>query len=200
MRPTPTLRSFHLVVALAIAAGATVGAADTPRQQFTKTWERRTVVVKRTLYTLVYNERGRMGRTRHSRRAGLTVVTPFSGWYFQFDGRQSQDDIIDQDPQRLVDTIKTTYESDALDVRQYQKVEPIVVARYEVGSELLVGPIRIEGNIVRLSLVNPRSVDDDGQPATELTVKWPTPLSKSLSERQAIEGLIAQFVRLKQTA
>jgi hypothetical protein len=189
--------------ALSIAIASTIHAAtaaETSRDLFLKTWEGKTIVVKQTLYTLVYNERGRLGKTYRNKRAGLIVVTPFTGSYLQFDGRQSQDDIIDQDPQRLVDTIKTTYQSDALDVRQYQKIEPIVVARYEVGSELLVGPIRIEGNIVRLSLVDPRSIDDDGQAATELTVKWPTPLSKSLSERQAIEGLIAQFVRLKQTA
>ena len=188
---------------LSIAIASTIHAApaaETSRDLFLKTWEGKTIVVKQTLYTLVYNERGRLGKTYRNKRAGLIVVTPFTGSYLQFDGRQSQDDIIDQDPQRLVDTIKTTYQSDALDVRQYQKIEPIVVARYEVGSELLVGPIRIEGNIVRLSLVDPRSIDDDGQAATELTVKWPTPLSKSLSERQAIEGLIAQFVRLKQTA
>jgi hypothetical protein len=188
---------------LSIAIASTIHAAtaaETSRDLFLKTWEGKTIVVKRTLYTLVYNERGRLGKTYRNKRAGLIVVTPFTGSYLQFDGRQSQDDIIDQDPQRLVDTIKTTYQSDALDVRQYQKIEPIVVARYEVGSELLVGPIRIEGNIVRLSLVDPRSIDDEGQAATELTVKWPTPLSKSLSERQAIEGLIAQFVRLKQTA
>ena len=188
---------------LSIAIASTVHAAtaaETSRDLFLKTWEGKTIVVKQTLYTLVYNERGRLGKTYRNKRAGLIVVTPFTGSYLQFDGRQSQDDIIDQDPQRLVDTIKTTYQSDALDVRQYQKIEPIVVARYEVGSELLVGPIRIEGNIVRLSLVDPRSIDDEGQAATELTVKWPTPLSKSLSERQAIEGLIAQFVRLKQTA
>ncbi len=186
---------------LSIAIASTVhaaAAAETSRDLFLKTWEGKTIVVKQTLYTLVYNERGRLGKTYRNKRSGLMVATPFSGSYLQFDGRQSQDDIIDHDPQRLVDTIKTTYQSDSLDVRQYQKIEPIVVARYEVGSELLVGPIRIEGNIVRLSLVDPRSVDDDGQPATELTVKWPTPLSKSLSERQAIEGLIAQFVRLKQ--
>jgi len=188
---------------LSIAIAPTIHAAtaaETSRDLFLKTWEGKTIVVKQTLYTLVYNERGRLGKTYRNKRAGLIVVTPFTGSYLQFDGRQSQDDIIDQDPQRLIDTIKTTYQSDALDVRQYQKIEPIVVARYEVGSELLVGPIRIEGNIVRLSLVDPRSIDDEGQAATELTVKWPTPLSKSLSERQAIEGLIAQFVRLKQTA
>jgi hypothetical protein len=189
-------------VVLSIAFASTLhaaAAAETSRDQFLKAWEGKTIVVKQTLYTLVYNERGRLGKTYRNKRSGLIVVTPFSGSYLQFDGRQSQDDIIDQNPDRLVDTIKTTYQSDALDVRQYQKVEPIVMARYEIGSELLVGPIRIDGNIVRLSLIDPRSVDDDGQPATELTVKWPTPLSKSLSERQAIEGLIAQFVRLKQT-
>lgn len=187
------------VLSIAIASTVPAAAADSSREQFLKAWEGKTIVVRQTLYTLVFNERGRLGKTYRNRRAGLIVVTPFNGSYLQFDGRQSQDDIIDQDPQRLVDNIKTTYQSDSLDVRQYQKVEPIVVARYETGTELLVGPIRIDGNILRLSLIDPRSVDDDGQPATEVTVKWPTPLSKSLSERQAIEGLIAQFVRLKQT-
>jgi hypothetical protein len=187
-------------VSIVFASTIHAAAAESSRDLFLKTWEGKTIVVKQTLYTLVFNERGRLGKTYRNKRAGLIVVTPFSGSYLQFDGRQSQDDIIDQDPQRLVDTIKTTYQSDSLDVRQYQKIEPIVVARYEAGSELMVGPIRIEGNVVKVSLMDPRSVDDDGQPATELTVKWPTPLSKSLSERQAIEGLIAQFVRLKQAA
>jgi len=185
------------VLGIALASTTHAAAADSSRELFLKTWEGKTIVVKRTLYTLVYNERGHLGSTHRNKRTGLTVVTPFAGTYLQFDGRQSQDDIVDQDPQRLVDNIKTTYQSDSLDVRQYQKIEPVLLARYEVGSELVVGPIRIGANTVRLSLIDPRSADDGGEPATELIVKWPTPLSKSLSERQAIEGLIDQFVRLK---
>src|SRR5437867_1440700 len=180
--------------------GLVHAAADNSRQLFTKNWEGKTVVVKRTLYTLVYNERGRLGTTRRNRRAGLTVVTPFSGWYFQFDGRQSQDDIVDHDAQRLVDTVTETYHSDALDVRDYQKVEPIVLARYEVGSELVVSGVVIERDLVRLVLNNLAIQDEGGEAATALTVKWPTPLSKVLSERDAVEGLIGQFVHLKTTS
>ena len=195
-----TYGRWFAVFGMALACtGVVHAAADNSRQLFTKTWEGKTVVVKRTLYTLVYNERGRLGQTHRNRRAGLTVVTPFSGTYFQFDGRQSQDDITDEDPQRLIDTVTTTYRSDALDVRDYQKVEPIVLARYEVGIELVVSAIRIGGDTVRLLMSDPRSVDDAGEPATELTIKWPTPLSKSLAERDAVENLIAGFVTLKPT-
>lgn len=183
-----------LVAALAAAAPA---AADNPRQLFTKTWEGRTIVLKRTLYTLVYNERGRFGGTRRSRRDGLVVVTPFSGTYFQFDGRQSEDDIVDQNPQRLFEAVGTLYRSDALDVRDYQKIEPLVLARYEVGVELMVSAIRIERDTLRLLLDQAGMVQDGGEPATALTVKWPTPLSKILNERDAIESLLGQFVTLK---
>jgi hypothetical protein len=191
-------RNFWSFVALAVAVAITRAAAsDNGRELFTKSWEGRTIVVKRTLYTLVYNERGRLGTTRRNRRAGLVVVTPFSGTYLQFDGRQSEDDIVDQDPQRLMDTVKTTYRSDALDVREYQKVEPIVLTRYEIGAELVVTGVSIERDTVRLLLNHPRSVEDGGEPSTALTVKWPTPLSKALSERDAVESLIAQFVGLQ---
>src|SRR5438067_1222307 len=94
------------LAALAIALAATFAVpagAESPRQQFIRTWEGKTGVVKQPLYTLVFNERGRLGNTRRNRRDGLTVVTPFSGTYFQFDGRQSEDDITDHDPQRLVE-------------------------------------------------------------------------------------------------
>ena len=110
------------VLGIALASTIHASAADSSRELFLKTWEGKTIVVKRTLYTLVYNERGRLGSTHRNKRTGLTVVTPFAGTYLQFDGRQSQDDIVDQDPQRLVDNIKTTYQSDSLDVRKYQKI------------------------------------------------------------------------------
>ena len=189
------VRSF---AAVAIAFSATAaGAVDNPRQLFTKTWEGRAVVLKRTLYTLIYNERGRFGAIRRNRRDGLVVVTPFSGTYFQFDGRQTEDDIVDQNPQRLFEAVATLYRSDALDVREYQKVEPVVLARYEVGVELRVSAIRIDRDTVRLLLDQAGTVQDGGESATALTVKWPTPLSKALNERDAIEGLLGQFVTLK---
>lgn len=186
--------SLALLVAFAAAPGA---ASDGGRQLFARAWEGRTIVVKRTLYTLVYNERGKLGNTRRNKRAGLVVVTPFSGTYLQFDGRQSEDDIVDHDPQRLMDTIKETYRSDALDVRDYQKIEPVVLTRYEVGAELVVSGVQIDRDTVRLLLNRPGSIEDGGDPSTAVTIKWPTPLSKALSERDAVEGLIGQVVGLK---
>lgn len=185
-----------LAIALASAHAAPL-AADNPQQVFAKSWEGKTVVIKRTLYTLVYNERGRLGSTHKDRRDGLVVVTPFSGWYFQFDGRQSQDDLTDKDPQHLVDAVAEAYRSDPLDVRQYQKIEPVLLARYEVGGELVVAAVRIERDTVRLLFADPRTQDNAGEPATSLTVKWPTPLSRSMAERDAVEGLITQFVQIR---
>ena len=101
-----------VAVAVILAVGRAALPADNPRQLFLKSWEGRPVVLKRTLYTLVYNERGRLGATHRNRRAGLVVVTPFGGTYFQFDGRQSEDDIVEHDPQRLFETVTTTYHSD----------------------------------------------------------------------------------------
>ena len=59
--------------------------------------------------------------------------TPFNGTYYQFDGRQKKADIRGADPQHLTDIIRDTYASDALDVREYSKVEPIVITIYEPG-------------------------------------------------------------------
>ena len=89
------------------------------------------------------------------------------------------------------------YRSDALDVRDYQKVQPVVLTRYEVGVELIVSSIRIERDTLRVFLNRAGTVQDGGDPATALTVKWPTPLSKALDERDAIESLLRQFVTPK---
>ena len=110
-------RLFHrmtlafMVLATAVSA---VAAAENPQQAFAKNWEGRTVVLKQSLYTLVYDERSRIGRVREGKRDGLTVVTPFEGMYLQFDGRRGRDDIKETEPQRLKDAVATTYVSEPL--------------------------------------------------------------------------------------
>ena len=64
-----------LVIALSTTF-TTLAAAETPQQAFAKSWQGKTVIVKRSLYTLVYNERGRLGNTRDGKRDGLIVLTP----------------------------------------------------------------------------------------------------------------------------
>jgi hypothetical protein len=50
---------------------------------------------------------------------------------------------------------------------------------------------------VRLVFASTSGIDGDQDPLTSLTVKWPVPLSKSLTERVSIENLIRQFVEIK---
>lgn len=165
--------------------------ADSPQQAFARRWQGKAVVLKQPLYTLVYNERGRLGTTRNNRRDGLTVVTPSNGVYYQFDGRQGRDDVMQRQVVGMVEAVNAAYQPDSLDVRAYRKVEPIVLNRYDPGSELVIGRVLVDRDFVRIAFVQGASDAED--PLTWLTVKWPVPISKSLSEADVIEGLIRQF-------
>ena len=69
------LRRAALVVML-VSGPSAIHASDSPQDAFAKRWEGRSVTVRQPLYSLVYNERGRLGTTKSARRDGLTVVTP----------------------------------------------------------------------------------------------------------------------------
>jgi hypothetical protein len=185
-----------LLIVLGLGALSATTAAETPREAFARTWEGRTVLVRQVLYTLSYDERGLMGQTRRDKRDGLNVITPFNGGHLQFDGRQKQDDIVDQDPTRLVDRINVMYQGDSLSVRSYKKVQPHLLHRYDPGVELTVSKARIERDYVRLLLVDART-DFGNEPATSLTVRWPSPFSRSFEERDVVEGLILQYLAVK---
>jgi hypothetical protein len=182
-------------VALIVAAAA-AASADTSQKTFEKQWTGRRVVVKRTLYSLVYHERGRSGAP-HLGRSGLMVVTPFTGTYFQFDGRRRVDDVVEHDLQNMVNSVKTAYRKDrALDEGWVQDIDPVLIERYDPGVELLVTAAHVERDVVRLELMKTGGADDEV--VTSLTVKWPLILSKSFSERGNVEDLIQQFVALRQ--
>ena len=189
------IRQFAAIV-LVLGSLSTATAADLPRETFTRTWVGRTVLLKQALFTLSYDERGVMGQTRRDKRDGLNVVTPFKGSHLQFDGRQKQDDVVESDPQRLVDKVSEAYRGDSLSVRSYQKIQPNLLHRYDPGVELTVSKIRIERDFVRLLLVDTKTQFGD-EPAATLTVRWPAPFSRSFEERDVIEGLIKQYLQVK---
>jgi hypothetical protein len=174
-----------------------VAAADTPQQIFARSWEGKVVVLKQALYTLVYNERGKLGNARNGRRDGLMVATPSSGAYLQFDGRQGKDDVVDKQPQRIFEAVNTAYTPDALDVRAYRKVEPVVIHRYTAGAELVVSRVRVEKDMVRIVFAQSLADGPEADAATSLTIKWPVPFNKSFSERALVEDLLQQFVEIK---
>lgn len=174
---------------------STVRAADSQKDAFIKSLRGSRVVVKQVLYTLIYTERGLAGNMSDTRRAGLNVVTPFDGVYFQFDGRRSVDDIIERDPRRVQSEIATRYQKTAvLDIGTYSTIEPISLERYEIGFELIVRDIRIDRDTVRVTFSDPTT---KAETATMLTVKWPMPLSKPFTERSVIENLIGRFVEVQ---
>jgi len=183
------------LVALVVAAAA-AASADTNQKAFEKQWTGRRVVLKRTLYSLVYHERGRGGEP-HLGRSGLMVVTPFTGTYFQFDGRRHVDDVVELDFQKMINSVRAAYRRDrVLDEGWVQDIDPVLVERYEPGGEMLVRVARVERDVVRLELMKTAGTGDEG--VTSLTVKWPLILSKPFSERGNVEALIQQFLALRE--
>ena len=185
------LAAFTIIVASAFSAAS---AAENPQLAFSRSWEGRQVTVKRALYTLVYNERGRLGNTYIGRREGLTVLTPYDGIFFQFEGRYGRKDIVVRDPQQIIDAVAVEYQADTLEVRSYRKVEPIMIVRYDLGVALVVTKVLFERDTVRLNLAESTGSAAKENSETAITVRWPAPLSKSFSERQLIEGLLGWFV------
>jgi hypothetical protein len=99
-----------------------------------------------------------------------------------------------RDPQQIIDALAVQYQGDTLEVRSSSKVEPIQIARYDLGVALVVTKVQFERDAVRLSLSQSTGSAAKENSETAITVRWPTPFSKSFSERQLIEGLLGWFV------
>ena len=192
-----TVRLSLLFLAAAGLLVPTQVSSETPHEAFAKSWKGRSVVVRQALHSLVFNERGRLGTLHSSLREGLTVVTPHEGTYFQFDGRQGRDDIAGKDLQAVVNRVTEAYRGDPLEVHSFQRVEPLLVARYDPGVELVVKNVRVEQDRVKIDLAQLISPDGGQDPVTSITIRWPAPISKSLSERPLIESTMRGFVDLK---
>ena len=163
------------------------------KKAFVQTWQGRAVVLKRPLYSLVYNERSRFLplMKREGKVTGLTVVTP-TEIYYQFDSRREEEpDIRDRDPEKVVTALQNHYRRSAhLETTNVQDIEGVLLQRYEPGVTLLVDRLQIDGDRLRVFF---RSKQDDER-ATMLTVQWPTPLSKELVEAPALDGLLNTFL------
>jgi hypothetical protein len=146
-----------LVLPVALLIATTLHAAErSGKQAFENSWMGRTVVVKRTLFSVVYDERSRrLPIVKHRDRvSGLTVVTPQGTVYYQFDARRdSQDDIVAQDPNSIVSEIRTQYvRSMHLDNGAVEDIEPLMLVRYSPGVEFIVRKVQIDRDRIRLHL------------------------------------------------
>ena len=188
------IRLTAVLSALVVTAAISLDAAEpSAKKTFVTAWENRRVVLTQPLYSIVYDERRRFlpALKKRDKVTGLTVTTP-SATYYQFEAlRDSEEDIIERDPNRVVSMLRNQYRRDMhLDIGTVQDVEPLMLVRYDPGVELLVGDVQIERDRVRLSLHKERKADR----VTTLTVKWPVPLSNEFAEASLIENLLARFV------
>lgn len=184
-----------VILCIASAAPASFRAAErSGRKAFQEAWVGRSVVVKRTLYSLVFDERSRMlPIIKHQERvSGLTVVTPAGSWYYQFDARRdSEDDIVEQDPDAIVSKMRNRYyRSKHLDNGAVKEIEPVMLVRYSPGVAFVVKRVQIERDRVRLYFHQP----GEDELATTLTVKFPVPFSSELTEAALIDAAVALFV------
>ena len=183
------------VAALVLVASVIVS-AESKQKAFENSWVGRHVVLKQPLYSLVYKERGARGSIT-LKRDGLTVATPFTGIHFQFDGRHRVDDVTAPDVQKIVQAVRIAYVKDQLlDEGAIQVIDPVMLARYDPGTELVVRAAHVNLETVRLEFS--LATDGDNELATSLTVHWAAPLSKSFSERVDVEGLIQRFVTMRE--
>ena len=184
-----------LILQVALAAAAPAHATDrSAKKVFQSACVGRSVVVKRVLYSVVFDER-RRGLplvTSRNRVTGLTVVTPTGASYYQFDARRdSERDIVDQEPDGVVSKMRDQYfRSMHLDTGAAQDIAPLMLVRYSPGVALTVQKVQVDRDRVRLYL------SEEGQAglATTLTVKFPMPLSNELFESPLIDDAISQFV------
>jgi hypothetical protein len=183
---------------LALMSAAVVGQAHATdragRKAFQAAWVGQSVVVKRVLYSVVFDERQRALPIvkRRDRVTGLTVATPTGTSYYQFEARRdSEKDIIAHEPEGVVSQMRDQYlRSRHLDTGAAHDVEPVMLVQYAPGAALVVGKVQIDRDSVRLYLY----MDGAADLATTLTIKFPLPLSKELSEAALIEDAIGQFV------
>jgi hypothetical protein len=185
------------IAVLALVSMTTAVAAESPRQAFVKAWKGQPVVVKATLYSLVYNERGTLGNMRRGLRDGLLVVTSGSGSHLQFDGRQGRETVTSADAAALIKGVSTAYQGDALDVRSYRRLEPVAIEQFVPGAELVVRDVHVESDVVTLELL---PADGSKDTMTSLRVKWPMPLSSSFNERAQLDAIVRRFLAVRRPA
>ena len=184
-----------LILSVALAAAASLHAAElSGKRAFQNAWVGRRVVVKRVLYSVVFDERSRvLPIIKHRDRvSGLNVVTPTGTSYYQFDARRdSEEDIVDQDPNRIVSELRKQYYRDMhLDIGNVQDVEPLMLVRYSPGVAFIVRKVQVDRDRVRLYFHK----DGEADLATTLTVKFPTPLSNEFTESPLIDDALTRFV------
>lgn len=172
-------------------ASTVVGAGDA-LSDFTKGWNGRRVVVRSPLYSVLYDEVGRLGIHYRGKVAGLTVAT-HAGQRYEFDGPGSDEDIAEATPNDVMTQMSARFHrSSHLELSSVKAITPRVLRQYDPGVALIVDSVKIERNRIRFEF-SESDAQKDGF-ATSLTIEWPAPLSKEFREREAVEKMLRRFI------
>ena len=181
-----------LAAALIITCSASTVVSADAFSDFTRTWNGRRVVVRSPLYSVLYDEVGRMGKHYRGKLAGLTVAT-HAGQHYEFDGPGSDEDIAEPTPNEVMRQMSARFHrSSHLELSSVKAITPRVLRQYDPGVALIVDSVKIERNRIRFEFS--QADDEKDGFATSLTIEWPAPLSKEFREREAIEGMLRRFV------
>ena len=181
-----------LATALAITSAASAIVSADALSDFTRMWHGRRVVVRSPLYSVLYDEVGRLGVHYRGKLAGLTVAT-HAGQHYEFDGPGSDEDIAEATPHAVMNQMSARFHrSSHLELSSVKTITPRVLRQFDPGVTLIVDSVKIERNRIRFEFV--QSGDEEDGFATSLTIEWPSPLSKQLREREAIEAMLRRFV------
>jgi hypothetical protein len=191
VQPRLAVRVLATALTIMSAASAVVSAAGA-LNAFTRAWDGRRVVVRSPLYSVLYDEVGRLGKHYPGKLAGLTVAT-HAGQHYEFDGPGSDEDIAAATPHEVMNQMSARFHrSSHLELSSVKTITPRVLRQFDPGVTLIVDSVRVERNRIRFEFV--QSGDGDDGFATSLTIEWPAPLSKELREREAIEAMLRRFV------
>jgi len=189
-----TRRSLATALMMITFAASTVTGGGAAASDFSRTWNGRRVLVKTTLYTVLYDEVGRVGIHYNGKQAGLTIATP-EGQYYEFDAPGSDENVVEQTPDRVVSEMSTRFvRAYHLDIGIVKTITPLSLRQYEPGVVLIVDSIKVDRNRVRFAFRRAGDAAADAEFATSLTVEWPVPLSKTFRERDGVEGVLRRFV------
>jgi hypothetical protein len=182
-----------IATALMMLCGAGTVTAGGGTSEFVKSWNGRRVVVRNALYTVLYDEVGRVGMHYRGKVAGLTVATP-DAQYYEFDGPGEDEDIVEPTPSLVVSEMSVRFQrAYHLDLGTVKTITPLLLRQYEPGVVLVVDAVKVERTRIRVEFRKGDDARSDGF-ATSLTIEWPAPLSKNLAERDGIEDVLRRFI------
>ena len=181
-----------LFVTCVVMSTVTSVSAGDALDDFARTWDGRRVVVRSALYSVLYDEVGRLGKHYSGKLAGLTVAT-HAGQHYEFDGPGSDEDIAEDTPNKVMDQMSARFHrSSHLELSSVKAITPRTLRQFDPGVVLIVESVKVERNRIRFEFS--QSGDEKSGFATSLTVEWPSPLSKEFHERAAIESMIRRFL------